>query len=317
MPASAVRTVTDSDAYHAALRNAVVAGVVTARGNYGAELTWIVLQRVWMQPADETLPRVVNFKEKGPWKGIFFAIDQNHLPQHVRGKELTKGEAITGLDYTDHLRSSAGCRWGAMTLTAEDLAAAGQAIVGRELIASSLTYRLRPPPAMLLRLLKLHEAAGQLARNAPDILAKDEVARAIEPGLVHAMVTCMSGGEAVAPRNTDRNHSRVMRRLEEVLQANSDRTLYLTELCAAAGVSSRTLLACCHEHLGMGPIRYLWLRRMHLAQRALRVSDPAVSTATEIATEYGFWELGRFFLAYRGLFGETPSASLRRPPEDA
>ncbi len=88
----------------------------------------------------------------------------------------------------------------------------------------------------------------------------------------------------------------------------------LRHLCA--GASDRTLRACCHEYLGMSPTRYLWLRRMHLARRGLRTADPAATTVTEVATSYGFQEFGRFSVAYRSLFGESPSAALRRPPHD-
>ena len=62
----------------------------------------------------------------------------------------------------------------------------------------------------------------------------------------------------------------------------------------------------------MGPIRYLWLRRMHLTRRALLQASPATATVTALATDHGFWELGRFASEYRALFGETPVASLRR-----
>ena len=66
----------------------------------------------------------------------------------------------------------------------------------------------------------------------------------------------------------------------------------------------------------MGPIRYLWLRRMHLTRRALLQASPPTATVTAIATDHGFWELGRFASEYRALFGETPVTSLRRPPAE-
>jgi AraC-like DNA-binding protein len=184
------------------------------------------------------------------------------------------------------------------------------------LTAPSFTHRITPSASLLSRLLSLHEAAGHLAKTAPDILAQPEVARALEQALVHAMVSCLRGGEAAETSSTQHRHAAIMRRLEEVLEANPDRSLYLAELCAATGASDRTLRACCQEHLGMSPMRYLWLRRMHLARRALRRADPAATTVTKVATSYGFWELGRFSVAYRSLFGESPSATLRRPPDD-
>lgn len=316
MPASAVRTFTDPDAYHAAIQNAEVEGVVTARGTYRTELTRIRLHRLWMQRGSESLPRVMNCKVDGTRLGILFATDENQPAHHVGGLELPPGEFIVGSGSDYHYRSSAACRWGAMSLPVGDLAVAGRAIIGRDLGVPSRTYRVRPPTALLARLLSLHDAAGQLAKNAPDILAKDEVARAIEQALVDAMVRCMTEGEAAATRSLHQHHAKVMRRLETFLEENSDHNLYAAELCAAAAVSDRTLRALCQEHLGMSPTRYLWLRRMHLARHALRTADAATTTVTEIATNYAFWELGRFAVAYRSLFGESPSATLRRQPED-
>jgi transcriptional regulator GlxA family with amidase domain len=95
------------------------------------------------------------------------------------------------------------------------------------------------------------------------------------------------------------------------VEENPEKPLYIPDICKAIRVSPRALLVCCQEHLGMGPKRYLLLRRMHLVRRALRQATPGTTSVTEVATRYGFWQLGRFAVAYRSLFGETPSATLR------
>ena len=316
MPDSAVLTFSDPDVYYAAIRNAQVEGVVTARGNFRAELTRIDLHRLWMLRGEESLARIHSVAI-GSRAAIFFTTDRNS-PEYVDGMELPQGKILVfGLGSVGHLRSAAGSQWGTMSLTLEDLAVTGSAIIGREVIAPSDTHCIRPQPQFMSRLFSLHEAAGHLAKTVPEILANPEVARAMEQALLHAMIACVGGGDEVDVGGTFRHHAAIMRRLEEVLEANLDGPLYVAEICKAAQVSAKTLRLCCQEQLGMSPKRYLLLRRMHLARRALCIADPAATTVTQIATDYGFWELGRFSVAYHSLFGESPSASLRRPPDNS
>jgi transcriptional regulator GlxA family with amidase domain len=139
------------------------------------------------------------------------------------------------------------------------------------------------------------------------------VTRALENELTHILVRCLAEGHNLEQTNGDRRCDTTFARFVEFLEAHPHRPLYLTEICAAVGVAERTLRASCERHLGMGPIRYLTLRRMHLVRRALRHSDPSTATVTQIVTDHGFWELGRFSVAYRTLFGEPPSETLRQP----
>jgi AraC-like DNA-binding protein len=315
MPSSTVRTFTDPDAYFAGIRNLSIDGVVTERGKFRAETTLIDLHRLQMGRFDEDLPRIMRITPSGSRSLILFQTDPNGSSILANGIDTSRDQiAMFGLDWPYYLRSSAGSGWSTMSVMPEDLAAAGRAIIGRELTPPSFMLAIRPPIPSLSRLRQLHEATGHLARTAPDILAKPEVARAIEEALVEAMVLCLAADRSEQVRNVHRHRARVMRRLEETLRAKSGETLYMAELCAAVGATYWTLRDCCLEYLGMSPKRYLWMRRMNLARRALRSADLEHTTVTEVATEYGFWELGRFSVAYRSLFGEPPSGALRRAP---
>jgi AraC-like DNA-binding protein len=318
MSTSATRTFTDPEMYFAGIRNLQIDGVITKRGEFRAETTRIDLHRLWMHRLDERLPRIMRVTPSGKRSVILFATDPYQPAMQVNGIETSRHQlAMSGLDRPYYLRSSATCGWGTMSLTPEDLAAASEAIIGRPVTPPSFSRSISPPAPVASRLLGLHEAACGLAKTAPDILAKPEVARAIEEALLEAMILCVTEGQSDHVRNVHRHRATVMRRLEEVLTSAPDRPLYMPQLCAAVGASYTTLHNCCQEFLGISPKRYLWLRRMHLARWALRIADAEKTTVTEIATDYGFWELGRFAGAYRSLFGEAPSATLRRPPEDS
>ena len=71
---------------------------------------------------------------------------------------------------------------------------------------------VRPDPALLSRLRKLHKAVGQLAHDTPDILDMPEVRRALEEQLIHVMVRCLAEGAGVEATMSDRRHNAVVAR---------------------------------------------------------------------------------------------------------
>src|SRR5262249_24577851 len=170
-----------------------------------------------------------------------------------------------------------------------------------------------PPPSAISKLQRLHAAAGRLAEEAPEIIANPDAAYGLEQALVEAMVGCLGISEARADSVAQRQHELIMRRFRRVVEERPGQPLYIPEICKAIRVSERTLRVCCQEQLGVGPKRYLLLRRLHLARRALRDGTADATTVTEIATRYGFWHFGRFAGEYQSLFGEPPSSTLYRP----
>jgi hypothetical protein len=206
---------------------------------------------------EEDLPRVLKVTPSGVRAVISFATRADQPTMQIDGIETLQNQIVKfGLDWDWYVRSSAPCEWATMSLTPEDLAAAGDAIIGRELVPPKFVRSVTPPSTALSRLRKVHDAAGHLAKTAPDILAKPEVARAIEQALVEAMVFCLADSHSGEVRNVQRHRTRVMRHLEEVIMAKPEEPLYMPELAAQVGASYWTLRDCCLEYLGMSPKRY-------------------------------------------------------------
>jgi transcriptional regulator GlxA family with amidase domain len=106
-----------------------------------------------------------------------------------------------------------------------------------------------------------------------------------------------------------------MARFETVLSRQIDQRLTLTTLCKEVGVPARTFRMCCSAFLGVGPMRYLTLRRLNNARAALRRADPATASVAGVARKHHFTELGRFAVLYRTTFGELPSTTLQTAPQ--
>ena len=251
------------------------------------------------------LPSIVSGAMK-PGRRVF-AFFTSAEPAALRhcGMDVVSGDIIVNNFDEIHQQTGANFRLGSMFLTPESLDAACKAITGCEFSGSPLKHLVRPDAAVMSRLLKLHETVGQIATTMPEVLEVPEVARSLEQQLIHILVRCLTENVSVQMTSGACRHDKIVSRFEEYLEAHPNMPLYLLEMCAAIGVSERTLRIACERHLGMGPIRYLALRRMNLARRALLRAVSWTTTVTRIATEHGFFELGRFAVSYKAFWGNA------------
>ena len=316
MPWSRVLIFDDPYCCQMAVQAAEVEIYPTTKGKFHSDLTQIGLNRLWMQRFHQQLPQVTSAAIK-PGRKVIGFLTKEHQPmlQHC-GMDVSAGAIIVNDFDTMHQRSGVDLHYGAMSLPLDDFDAAAKAISGYEFPGTALKHLVRPSPELMSRLLELHKLVSQIAETTPHILELPEVIEALEQHLIHIMIRCLTDGLPSRMTLGNQRHDTIVAKFEEYLEANPNTPLYLPEICAAIGAAERTLRVACEQHLGMGPIRYLALRRMHLVRRALSRAAPSTTTVTRIATDYGFWELGRFSVTYRALFGETPSATLQRPSDD-
>jgi AraC-like DNA-binding protein len=120
-----------------------------------------------------------------------------------------------------------------------------------------------------------------------------------------------TGSGAKETNVPNQRYRRIVNRIEELALSRIGEPVHIQELCADAGIGERVLRNAFHAIHQCPPYRRLREYRMTEAREAL-LSPGAASTVTEIAMHYGFFELGRFSVEYRMLFGESPSVTLRR-----
>jgi AraC-like DNA-binding protein len=219
------------------------------------------------------------------------------------------------LGMQSHHRTFGRVDFAALTLDATDLARAAMDLTGRELAVTAGNV-VRPPDPLGTWLLSVIDAATRASVTTPGIFSSPHAADALEQALLRPMIMCLLHGETRVEGITHGRHAMAAKRFEAAVEANFDRPLYIPELCRMVGIPTRSLNAVCNEQFGMSAQRFLALRRLHLARRTLPRSDHQSTTVTTIAMDHGMWQLGRFAQAYKAQFGESPSATLHRPPEN-
>ena len=97
----------------------------------------------------------------------------------------------------------------------------------------------------------------------------------------------------------------------DYIEANCQYNPSIPDICAATGLSWRSLDRAFKECLGIGPKRYLVNLRLTQARRQLK-SAPPRTQVVDIANNWGFWHMGDFAREYRKMFCESPAESLTR-----
>jgi AraC family ethanolamine operon transcriptional activator len=313
MPGSVTSVFSEAEDFAAALREEGCLGLlVTGRGAFRARLTQVALHRLRLSAAEEYLPRIALVAV--PADMVLVVVPYGNGPPPIWGGiGMRTSDIMTlGAGQRLHTRTDGPSRWGFIWVPAAELVRYGSALTGAIFVVPSAARWLLLRPAMRRHLRHLHSAAIGAVESRSQAFIDAETAHGLEQQLIDALVECLSKGSAIEVTAAARQHQDVAVRFEALLESQPERYPRMVEICTSLGVSARDLRICCEEQLGMSPTEYVRRRRMQLAHRALRNGDPDAASISAVAWRYGFRGLGRFAANYRALFGELPSATLRR-----
>jgi len=169
-----------------------------------------------------------------------------------------------------------------------------------------------PPPearAACRRVLQGGAAMMRAMGERVPATAVDFLRRELLDGVLTAMAQTK---EPKGRRHGSLNAARIVRGAEDFIESGDLRqAVQIDEVCRALAVSRRTLYRAFHDLLDVSPKAYLRLRNLSAARACLLEAAQRPTTVTQVALDHGFWELGRFAGAYRAMFGESPSETLR------
>ena len=233
-------------------------------------------------------------------------------PHFYQGLQMQPGNLAIygpGVEFFGHSASAHD-----FTVVPVDLQTAD--VIARSLLNEDGAHLMRGFQAVPLRpervqkLVRILEEIELLASQVPHPDMTDETLRVIRDSLLDTLflgwLEQLSHKVERLPTLSERAIK--IRAIEDYLMDHRRQNVTQGELCAVAKASARTLAYIFNELVGMPPLRFLKLRRMHRARWLLR--SRVFASVKSVALECGFWEFGRFSIEYRRLFGESPSQTI-------
>ena len=179
--------------------------------------------------------------------------------------------------------------------------------------------RLRANPELVRRLFSWGKRMVEAAARQPEVFDDRREARAAaRVEMVESLLSTLdetSGFEPIRADKTLQSQALIVRKAEDYALSHAGEHVYVSDLCRAAAVGERALEYAFKEVMGSTPVAHLVRLRLHRVRQALQASPRGSTTVSAVALDWGFWHFGEFSRSYKNCFGERPSETLRRGPD--
>jgi AraC-like DNA-binding protein len=134
----------------------------------------------------------------------------------------------------------------------------------------------------------------------------------VERQICFEILNCLDHSTAHS-RGVDRSkRHRAMKLSLDMIASRSPQDISVLDLVNNSGVSQRTLEYAFLDRFAITPQQYLNALRLHRVHLQLLSSHQRATTVEEVAQQHGYTQSGHFAQAYRAIYGQLPSRTLKQ-----
>jgi AraC-like DNA-binding protein len=197
--------------------------------------------------------------------------------------------------------------------------------VSRRALMAALAAKLKRAPRKSLRFdleIPMHSEFARawcdlvahichVSATAPSAMASEDVRRQYSRTLMELMLTAAthSHSDALAERS-NRAEAWHVGHARDYIHEHLSEDISISDIAAKVGVTPRTLQNGFRKTFNLTPVEYIRRARVEALRRALLAADETAGV-TNLMTNVGIVNFGRYAQYYREQVGVTPSATLR------